>query len=605
MKLLSNPRFRGLFWAQFCGALNDNLFKNALVILVLYRSWSIASLAPETFAVLAGAIFILPFLLFSARAGQTADRADKATLTRRLKDLELVVAMVATVGLLTHRLDLLLLSLFGFATQSAFFGPIKYSILPQILDGDELLGGNALVETSTSLAILTGTMLGGVLAAVHPQAVAALVLILAILGRLSARTIPSAPPATEVVETGWWQAQKDCLALTWQSRPMLMTVLGISWFWLFGGAFLSLIPLYSRNVLGGGETTTTILLAAFSVGIGIGSQLCEKLSAGRLELGWVPVGSLGMTLFALDFSFRPPLPLAWNLQTTRMILDLTGLAVSAGLFIVPLYTYIQKRSERSQRSRLIAGNSLWNSTLMVTSTLILGYCVQAGVPLAHLFFALGLLNLSVSLLAYRQMPEFVLRLVVLVLCQVCYRLKVEGRGRIPSEGPALLVANHVTLVDWLFLAAATDRPVRFVMWHAYYYLPVVHFLFRDGGVIPIGSRRKQPEIFEQAFESIHQALNNEELVIIFPEGKLTHDGEVSEFKRGVEAILRRDPVPVVPVGLTGLWGTRFSLDPERRWHFRPEIGLRVGRVLQPTTNAAEMRDEVLALLGKPELERAA
>ncbi len=605
MKLLSNPRFRGLFWTQFCGALNDNVFKNALVILVLYRSWSLFSLAPETFAVMAGAIFILPFLLFSARAGQLADRVDKTLLTRQLKNLELLVAGVATIGLLTHRLDLLLLSLFGFATQSAFFGPIKYSILPQILDEDELLGGNALVETSTSLGILLGTMVGGVLAALDPTAVAALVLFLAVAGRLAAQSIPYAPATARVAPTGWWRAQLDCLSLTWQSRPMLLTVLAISWFWLFGGAFLSLIPLFSRNVLGGGEFTTTILLAAFSVGIGIGSQLCEKLSGGRLELGWVPVGSLGMTLFALDFSFRPPLPLGWDGHSARLILDLTGLAISAGLFIVPLYTYIQKRSLASQRSRLIAGNSLWNSALMVTSTAILGYCVQAGVPLSHLFFGLGLLNLAVSLLAYRQMPEFVLRLVVLVLCKLCYRLKVEGRGRIPSQGAALLVANHVTLVDWLFLAAATDRPVRFVMWHTYYNLPLVKFLFRDGGVIPIGSRRRHPEIFKQAFESIHQALNNEELVIIFPEGKLTGDGEVAGFKKGVEAILKRDPVPVIPVGLIGLWGTRFSLDPNRRWHFRPEIGMTVGRPLPANTKALQMRDEVLELLGKSPLKEAA
>ena len=586
----SHRRFRGLFWSQFLGALNDSLFKNALVILVLYRGWSLWGMGPELFAVLAGGVFMLPFLLFSAQAGQIADRMEKTVLIRRLKSLELLVATVAVLGLLTQRLDLLLLSLFGFATQSAFFGPVKYSVLPQLLDDGELLGGNALVETATSLAILGGTILGGILAAVHPVSVAAAVVLIALMGRLAASEIPdTGKPENRNEISGWWSAQLECLKLTTETRPMLLTVLGISWFWLFGGAFLTLLPLYSRQVLQGSEGVTTILLAAFSVGIGLGSVLCEKLSAGRLELGWVPLGSLGMTLFALDFSLRQQLD-------ARMLFDLTGLAVSAGIFIVPLYTFLQKRGRAEDRSRLVAGNNLWNSLFMVTSTLTLMGLVAHRVPLTEIFAGLAVLNLLVALAAYRKLPEFTLRLAVVFLCNICYKLKIKGRSRIPQEGPCLLIANHVTLVDWLFLAAGTDRPVRFVMWHTFYNMPVLHFLFRDGGAIPIGSKNSHPEIFEKAFDSIHEALKNGEMVIIFPEGKLTRDGEIDRFRKGVEAILERDPVPVLPVALKGLWGTRFSCAPDRRWHFQPVVEMVIGEPLAPSgLRAQQMREVVLEL----------
>lgn len=607
----SHPRFRGLFWAQTLGALNDNIFKNALVILVLYRGWSVAGVSPESFAVLAGAIFILPFLLFSAQAGQMADRMDKADLVRKLKSLELLVSLVAVVGLLGHRVDVLLLALFGYATQAALFGPVKYAILPQILDPDELLSGNALVETATSMAILIGTMTGGILAARSPFEVAVVVLVLSILGRVVATPIPAAPPIGEISRRTFWQAQGECLRLTWQTRPMLLTVLGISWFWMFGAAFTTLIPLYSKNLLGGSEKVTTYLLAAFSIGIGLGSQACEKLSKGRLELGWVPIGSLGMTLFAMDFAFRNP-PKGENISgleflrqagTPHLLFDLTGLAISSGLFIVPLYTFLQKRSDPATRSRLIAGNNIWNAVFIVGSSSLLAACIEHGFSLPQLFFWLSIANFIVCLAAYRKLPEFTLRLVVVLICKICYKLRVRGGQRIPAEGACLLVANHVTLVDWLFLASGTDRPARFVMLHTYYNMPVMHYLFRDGGAIPIGSARTHPELVASAFEQIHQALANGEMVILFPEGKLTTDGEVDKFRKGVETILERDPVPVLPIALKGLWHTRFSMSPDRRWHFRPPVEMVVGHLLEPQGLTAEgLREIILGLLERPEVE---
>ncbi|MFA7482603.1 MAG: MFS transporter [Vulcanimicrobiota bacterium] len=597
-----------MFWAQFLGALNDNVFKHALVILVLYGGWTIGTLAPDQFAVVAGAIFITPFLLFSAWGGQLADGMDKARLVKLLKSVEIVIALIAVVGLLTHQPGLLLLTLFGLATHSAFFGPVKYGILPQLLEPDELLGGNALVETGTSLAILLGTILGGFLAYYDARAVAAAVLLFAILGQLFAALVPAAPPSGSPSRKSWFKANWQALSLTWQTIPMLLTILGISWFWLFGSACLTLIPLYAKNVLNGTEGVTTMLLAAFSIGIGVGSQACEKLSSGRMELGWVPIGSLGMTVFAFDFSLlkfdasvqRTAMDLFSSPQTVRMLLDLTGIAISGGLFIVPLYTFIQKRSADETRSRLLAGNSLWNSAFIILSTLAILACISHQVPIPQIFGGLAMINIVIALLAYRKLPEFTLRLFVVLICKVCYSLRVYGRERVPEEGACVIVANHVTLVDWLFLASGTDRPVRFVMFHTYYNMPMAHYIFRDGGAIPISSGRSHPEILKQAFESIHEALQNGEMVIIFPEGKLTSDGEVDTFKRGVERILKRDPVPVLPMALKGLWGTRWSRAEGRRFHWRPPIDLVVGHMLKPEEVTAEkLQEAVLELLATP------
>lgn len=597
-----------MFWAQFLGALNDNVFKHALVILVLYGGWTIGTLAPDQFAVVAGAIFITPFLLFSAWGGQLADGMDKARLVKLLKSVEIVIALIAVVGLLTHQPGLLLLTLFGLATHSAFFGPVKYGILPQLLEPDELLGGNALVETGTSLAILLGTILGGFLAYYDARAVAAAVLLFAILGQLFAALVPAAPPSGSPSRKSWFKANWQALSLTWQTIPMLLTILGISWFWLFGSACLTLIPLYAKNVLNGTEGVTTMLLAAFSIGIGVGSQACEKLSSGRMELGWVPIGSLGMTVFAFDFSLlkfdasvqRTAMDLFSSPQTVRMLLDLTGIAISGGLFIVPLYTFIQKRSADDTRSRLLAGNSLWNSAFIILSTLAILACISHQVPIPQIFGGLAMINIVIALLAYRKLPEFTLRLFVVLICKVCYSLRVYGRERVPEEGACVIVANHVTLVDWLFLASGTDRPVRFVMFHTYYNMPMAHYIFRDGGAIPISSGRSHPEILKQAFESIHEALQNGEMVIIFPEGKLTSDGEVDTFKRGVERILKRDPVPVLPMALKGLWGTRWSRAEGRRFHWRPPIDLVVGHMLKPEEVTAEkLQEAVLELLATP------
>lgn len=594
-----------MFWTQFLGALNDNVFKNALVILVLYRGWTVGGFTPEQFAVLAGAVFITPFLLFSAYGGKFSDGMDKGLLVNRLKTMEIGISLLAAVGLFTHNLPMMLLALFGFATQSAFFGPVKYAILPQLLEPDKLLGGNALVESATSLAILLGTILGGHLAAWHPQAVAVAVLTISLAGRYFATTVPSAPAQGEPQKSGWWASNAEALKLTWQTVPMFLTVMGISWFWLFGSTCLTLIPLYSKNILNGSEMVTTLLLAAFSVGIGVGSQLCEKLSKGRMELGWVPIGSVGMTVFALDFSLlkispeqsRTAMDLLSSPTTLRMLVDLAGLSMSAGLFIVPLYTFIQKRSADETRSRLLAGNSLWNSLFIIFATGVIFACLHHGVTLPQLFLGLALANLAVSFAAYRKLPEFTLRLFVVLICRICYKLKVINSEGVPEEGACVIVCNHVTLVDWLFLASGTDRPVRFVMLKSFYDMPVAHYIFRDGGAIPITSAKKDPETLARAFESIHEALQNEEMVIIFPEGALTTDGEVARFRSGVEKILERDPVPVLVTALKGLYGTRFSKCPNRRWHFRPPVEMVVGEMHSPEGLTAEvLRDKVLDLL---------
>ncbi len=573
--LLRARRFAPLFWTQFLGAFNDNFFKNALVILVAFQGIRVAGIPPELLVPLAGGIFILPYFLFSATAGQIADATDKARVIRLTKLAEIAIMALAAYGFAAGKPGLLLVVLFLMGSQSAFFGPCKYGILPQHLDEEELVAGNALVEMGTYLAILLGTLAGGELIARPVDGtwlVACGVVAVAALGALASLGVPPAPPLSDAPERVDWTLvgpTRRILALTAKNRTILNAILGISWFWLFGAAFLSLFPTWTRATLDGTERLATLFLALFSIGIGVGSSICDKLSRERVEIGLVPLGSFGMSLFTADLWWlgdpwdRAPgsvdvaaffaSPTGW-----RIAFDLVGLAVFGGFLIVPLYALIQLRAEPDERSRVIAGNNIWNALFMVASAGVLAALAALGMSAPAIFGLLAVANLAVAVYIYTVVPEFLLRFLVYLLSLVTYRVKAVGLSNIPREGPAVLVCNHVSFIDWFILAGAVKRPIRFVMYKGIYDLPVMRFLFRQAGVIPIAGRSEDPACFERAFEQIHEALQQGWLVGIFPEGALTGDGEIQPFKKGVEHIVRRDPVPVVPMALNGLWGSFFS-----------------------------------------------
>ncbi|MDR2637452.1 MAG: MFS transporter [Zoogloeaceae bacterium] len=423
--LLKTARFGPLFATQFLGAFNDNLYKNALIVLLTFHTAQWTTLSAVTLTNLAAGLFILPFFLFSATAGQLADKYDKATLARLTKLLEIFILLLAGIGFWLESLAWLMLALFLMGLQSALFGPIKYSILPQHLASGELVGGNALVEAGTFVAILIGTLAGGLIAALDHGTVwiTALGLAIAILGYLTSRAIPAAAPPEPHLRVSFnaFRETWRVIGFARESRSIFLAILGISWFWLYGALFLAQFPVYAKNILGGDEGSITLLLATFSIGIGVGSLVCEKLSAKRLEIGLVPLGALGMTLFALDFALAPPaaaltqaspLPLSVMLQQghfQRILLDLLLLGACGGLYCVPLYALVQQRSKPERRARIIAANNIMNSIFMVGSALFAAWFLGEGHAMPTLFILAAAANTLVAIYIFTLAPEYLLR----------------------------------------------------------------------------------------------------------------------------------------------------------------------------------------------------
>ncbi len=617
--LLKQKRFAPFFATQFLGAFNDNLFKNALVVLLTFQAARWTTLRPELLANLAAGIFILPFFLFSATAGQLADKYDKARLARLVKLLEMAIMGVAAAGFFLTSLPVLMGALFLLGCHSTLFGPVKYAILPQHLREEELVGGNALIEAGTFVAILIGTLAGGLLAGsvAHPVWIAVGGFVVALAGYLTSRGIPAAPaPAPEL------KVNLNPLSETWrniafarENRTVFLSILGISWFWLYGALFLAQFPAYGKFVLGGGESSVTLLLATFTVGIGVGSMLCERMSGKHVEIGLVPFGSIGLTLFGLDLYFASPtglagaaphellallaMPAVW-----RVLFDLLMLGMFGGFFIVPMYALVQLRSSPEHRARIIAANNILNALFMVVGALGAAALLGEGLSIPALFGLGALLNAAVALYIYGLVPEFLLRFIAWLLVKAVYRLRTSGLAHIPHEGAAVLVANHVSFADAVIIMGASPRPIRFVMDHRIFRTPLLGFIFRHCGAIPIASAKEDPVMLEAAFAEVGRALENGDLVGVFPEGHLTRDGELQPFRPGISRILAANPVPVVPMALSGLWGSFFSrIDgsamqtPFRRGVFS-DIALQVGAPVPPGEATPEhLQQKVLALRG--------
>jgi 1-acyl-sn-glycerol-3-phosphate acyltransferase len=398
------------------------------------------------------------------------------------------------------------------------------------------------------------------------------------------------------------------------NRTVFLSILGISWFWYFGATFVTQFPNLSRNILVGDQHVVTLLLIVFSAGIGIGSLLCERLSGHKIEIGLVPFGSIGLTLFALDLYCAlgahindGPVTLAQFVREAghwRILADLFLLGMFGGFYIVPLYALIQSRSEPTHRSRIIAGNNILNAFFMVTAAFVAIVLFQAGLTIPQLFLVTALLNAAVAVYIYTLVPEFLMRFLVWLLIHSVYRLEKSGLENIPEEGPALLVCNHVSFVDALIIAGACRRPVRFVMDHNIFRVPVLNFIFRTGRAIPIASLRDDPGLLEKAYEQIALGLEAGDVICIFPEGRITDTGEIYPFRPGMKRIVERTPVPVIPLALRGLWGSFFSRKggpamsrPFRRGVFS-KIGLVAGAPVPPQQVTPEgTQEQVLALRG--------
>ncbi|MFC4259987.1 MFS transporter [Marinobacter lacisalsi] len=615
-RLLSERRFLPFFLTQFAGAFNDNLFKNALLLIVTYSAAGLLGMPLDVITNLAAMLFILPFFLFSGIAGQVADRYEKSSVIRWIKLAEVVIMGLAAIGLWYGWYEVLLLLLFLTGTQSAFFGPVKYAILPQVLKDKELVGGNALVETGTFVAILLGTLVAGVMMK-WPQAqqlVAVAVALLAVAGLISALLIPKAPAAAPDLKVSLHPLRETwkLMAIARENHNVFLSILAISWFWFLGAAYLTQFPSFAKSDLMGDETVVTLLLAIFTIGVAAGSIACERLSGHRIELGIVPIGSLGLSLFGLDLYLNmpeQPIPSDWWMILTdayyrQVAIDLLAIGIFGGLFIVPLYAFVQRETAPDKRARVIAALNVFNALFMVASAL-LGILMLGlfGLSIPEFFLVLAIMNLAVAAFVYQQVPEFALRFVIWVLSHTIYRVQHHDLDRIPEDGPALLVCNHVSYMDALVIAGAVRRPVRFVMDYQIFSTPVIGTFFRLAKTIPIGPKSKVPDIYETAFDRIDEELAAGNVVCIFPEGKLTRDGEINPFKSGVDMILERRPVPVVPMALQGLWGSFFSNCggpafghiPKRFWS---RIHLRAGDPVPPEqASAPVLEQQVRALRG--------
>jgi 1-acyl-sn-glycerol-3-phosphate acyltransferase len=619
--LLRQRRFAPFFWTQFAGAANDNLFKFAFTVMVTYQlqvSW----LPPALAGLAIGALFILPFLLFSATSGQLADKYDKRTLILFVKWLEVAIMCLAAWGFFAANVPVLLACTFLMGLHSTLFGPVKFAYLPQHLNERELTGGNGMVEMGTFVAILMGNVAGGLIVAI-PQVGAQWVgwscIAMALLGRGVAQFIPSAPATDPGLAINW-----NPFTETWRNLKLahgnivvFRSLLGISWMWFFGAVFLSQFPSFAKEVLHGNAQVASLLLVVFSVGIGTGSLLCELLSRRHVEIGLVPLGAIGMSVFAVDLYFAsrglPPVqtqtlaaflaqPAHW-----RVMADLALLSLFAGLYSVPMYALIQLRAQPTHRARIIAANNILNALFMIASAIIAGALLKAGFDIPQIFLLVGVANAVVAGYIFLLVPEYLLRFVAWFASRIVYRFKVRGDEHIPVERAAILACNHVSFVDAVLLMAASPRPIYFMMDHRIFRLPVLGTLFRLAKAIPIAPQKDDPVAYAAAFERAARVLREGDLLAIFPEGGITRDGQLQPFRGGIMKVIERacadgiEPL-VIPLALTNLWGSFFSRVEEGRAMVRPfrrgifsRVGLNVG---EPVPAAAVQPETLRARVGQ-------
>ena len=618
--LLGQRRFLPFFVVQALGAFNDNVYRQAIIGLLFFLG--VSTKERSIYAMLAPAIFILPYFLFSALAGQFAEKLEKQRLIVVTTTMEIAIMSLAALGFLTQSMPVLLVALFCTGLQSTLFGPVKYSVLPSILKPEELTGGNGLVEMGTSLSILGGMIAGGLiftLAGSHGPVVAAVaVIVLAVAGNTAARLIPKVDAGAPELKINWNPLSESLavLRMAKKQKAVRNAVLGISWFWFVGTVLTSQLPTYAEVNLGGGSTLYIFALALFSVGTGTGSLLCEKLSGRIVEIGLVPLGAFGMSAFLFDLYFaRTGTVVASGLDvagflhqpgSARIVVDLLGIGLFTGFFVVPLFALIQSRTPKSEMSRVFAALNIQNSGFIVLAAMA-GLLTQnlLGWSVPQLFLALAIANVLVAAYIFSIVPEFLMRFLSWVMVRTLYRLRPAGiEQHVPDEGAALLVCNHVSYMDALILSAVVPRPVRFVMYYKIFNIPVMRWIFRTAKAIPIASPKEDADLMQRAFDAIDAALAEGELVCIFPEGALTRDGEITPFRSGVEKILARRPVPVVPLALKGMWSSMWSRRDSRLGRmrvprrFRAHIEVAAGPAVDGgATDAAALEARVRALRG--------
>lgn len=520
LKLLKDKKFGPFFWTQFFGAFNDNVFKNALVVLMTIRLSE--SEGPIMVNIAAG-IFILPFFILSAFSGQVCDKVEKSQLIRKIKIAEIIIMTLGAVGFYFENFYFLLFVLFAMGAQSTFFGPVKYSILPQQLNKDELVSGNAAIQMGTFLSILIGTIVGGVLAGSPFAGVC--VFLFALIGYFTARGIPEGAPNDPHLQPSW-NPIPETIKLAkyiYSNEILFFSVTAISWFWFYGGFVLAQFPPLTNNVLKADQYVITLLLGIFSVGIGIGSLLCEKVSKRKIELGVVPLGCLGLTLFSYDLFLAAQ---AFEGQTAtlkigeflslgksyRIIFDIFMMSFSGGFFIVPLYALMQLRSEPSHVSRVIAGNNIYNSVLMVLSAVFAIVLLSLGCTIPELFKWVAILNLVVFCYILVKIPQFIIRLFQKGVGKILFDVERGHGNSIPDSGGAILACRPTDLKNLFALSLLSDRPIKFFIDSEGGNRKIPKPILKLNNTVSLNYRGNEEEFISKYLEKISDSLKAEELI---------------------------------------------------------------------------------------------
>ena len=574
--LMLKRRFAPLFWAQFFSAFNDNFLKNALVFIILYK---LAGSHGEALVTLAGGLFIAPFFLLSGVGGQMADRFDKAVMAQRLKLAEIGAAAVAVLGFTLHSVPVLFVALGLFGVIAALFGPIKYGILPDHLKPEELPAGNALIEGATFIAILLGTIAGGLTAREGGDAaqLSLLILVFALACWVSTLFIPKTGPAAPdlVVDRNILRSSRDLLRDLWGDARLWRTGVMVSLFWLIGAVVMSLLPSLVKNGMGGTEMVVSTYLGIFAIAIAVGSGIGSFLSSGRIVLLPVPVAGVVMGLFALDLGWavsgivahQPAQdigaffagPAAW-----RVGIDLAGLAIAGGVFVVPSFAATQAWAPADKRARIVAAVNVLSAAFMVAGAVVVALLQAGGLTLSHLFLLIGVLTIAASVWILRTLPTNPLSDFLSILFRAFYRVEVIGRENIAKAGDnAIIALNHVSFLDAALALSILDKEPVFAIDHGIAQRWWVKPFLKLTRAMPLDPSRPL------ATRSLINAVKNGESLVIFPEGRLTVTGSLMKVYDGVGMIAEKSGAKVVPVRIEGLEATIFSRltreQVRRRW----------------------------------------
>lgn len=596
-----NKNFKFIFFTQFFGALNDNIFKNALVLLLTYKAISLWSLDSGLLVPLAGLVFIFPFFILSATAGQIADKYPKSLIIKWVKFAEIIIMSIAALGFYLNSYQLLFISLFFMGAQSAFFGPVKYGILPFVAQKGALVKANSLITASTFLAILIGTILGGVFVIADTYFYIILaILFTAIIGFICSLNIVNIQTETAdyKVDYTFFRSTIKTLKLSLKNKDIFFSILGASWLWFTGAAVLSILPLFCKNILGVNAELGTFFLALFTIGMGLGAILVKWVSLEKVEIGLVPIAAFFLAVFLLDLAYIANafvIPDTQSLQnlmsfsvfveqkySLRAFADVLLLSISAACLIIPQTTYIQEACDKKIISRIISANNIWNALFMVSAGLLLMLLHSFGISV--IFMVLAAMNFVVAILLYFFKPLACFRFIVNILVRLVYKIEIINLSNLPKTGPYILASNHLSFVDPVCTGGVLKNPVHYVMdWQYYNAFPR---FFKHSGAVPIATRKESPEVLAKAFSVMKEHLERGAVVGIFPEGKISRTGQMQPLMSGIQHILATHPVPIVLCAIDGLWGSVFSFESGKvlwKWpkSFRRKIKLTISTVIKP------------------------